>query len=458
MELNTLQPPEDRTLKYVHLQVVQTSPSTIGSDTLCKFVTEASSKLSLESNCAIDVDGGVFGDRVRKKTSPTKTPKPKGTTPKLPTTPVLQTTLTPETTQKPGRTPKPRRTPKPKRIYGHIDSDLHVNDYDAVDQKHFKWMKMGEVWQRAFPHVTRKAKVAVMDSGINWDDRDFDPLFGYLEKQSGGYLKGGWNFFDNSPFLTNKFNHGTQVCKILAAKANNSVSIAGMAQNVTLVPLQVVDDNERAPLSKLVAAIDMAINVRVDIAAISVGFKFSSREAAQRALLLQALHAAQEHNILVVSPAGNDGVDASDVLPCSFGGPRAICVAAMMDWKKLNVLHSKSNFGPKVDIAAFGYRILTGRLTDAPGGRLRSFSGTCASSAFAAGALAILISMGVDSGTAKQLIEESTDEMNYIIPDRYLHRIKGGALNVLQAVERAISWVSSKQRSLHDATGFASVE
>ncbi|KAF4674618.1 hypothetical protein FOL46_004404 [Perkinsus olseni] len=157
---------------------------------LCKFVTEASSKLSLESNCAIDVDRGVFGDRVRKKTTPKKTPKPKGTTP---------------------------RTPKPKRIYGHIDSDLHVNDYDAVDHKHLKWMKMGEVWQRAFPHVTRKAKVAVMDSGIKWADRDFEPLMGYLQKQSGGYLKGGgWNFFDNTPFLTNKLNHGTQVCKILA--------------------------------------------------------------------------------------------------------------------------------------------------------------------------------------------------------------------------------------------------
>ncbi|KAF4674617.1 hypothetical protein FOL46_004403, partial [Perkinsus olseni] len=172
-----------------------------------------------------------------------------------------------------------------------------------------------------------------------------------------------------------------------------------MAQNVTLVPLQVVDDNERAPLSKLIAAIDMAIDVG---------------EAIHWALLLQALHdAAQEHDILLVSPAGNDGVDASDVSPCSFGGPRAICVAAMMDWKKLNVLHPRSNFGPKVDIAAFGYRILSGRLTDAPGGRLRTFSGTCTSSAFAAGALAILISMGVESGKAKQLIEESTDQMNY---------------------------------------------
>ncbi|KAF4697386.1 hypothetical protein FOZ60_007472 [Perkinsus olseni] len=296
---------EIRTLKYVHLQVVQTSPSTIGSDTLCKFVTEASSKLSLESNCAIDVDGGVFW------------------------------------------------RPRPKEDHAKEDAEAQGNDTEA---------------------------------------------------------------------------------------SNNA------------------DDNERAPLSKLVAAIDMAINVRVDIAEISVGFKFSSREAAQRGLLLQALHAAQEHDILLVSPAGNDGKDASDVLPCSLGGPRAICVAAMMDWKKLNVLHPRSNFGPKVDIAAFGYRILTGRLTDAPGGRLRSFSGTCASSAFAAGALAILISMGIDSGKAKQLIEESTDQMNYIIPERYPHRIKGGALDVLKAVESAISWVSSKQRSLHDGTGFASVE
>ncbi|KAF4698804.1 hypothetical protein FOZ62_032348, partial [Perkinsus olseni] len=95
------------TLKYVHSQVVETSSPTIDSDALCNFITMASHKLALQSECAVDAMG---------------------------------------------------------ESYGQVDSDLHVNDPDARYQEHLKWMEMGEVWQLALPHVTRKVKVAVLDS------------------------------------------------------------------------------------------------------------------------------------------------------------------------------------------------------------------------------------------------------------------------------------------------------
>ncbi|KAF4740505.1 hypothetical protein FOZ62_004198 [Perkinsus olseni] len=104
-------------LEYVHSQVVQTLASAIDSDALCKFVTVASSKLSLQSECGEDISGQV-----------------------------------------------------------QFDDDLDVDDPDARYQKHWKWMDMGEVWQLALPHVTREVKLAVLDSGIDWADRDFAPL------------------------------------------------------------------------------------------------------------------------------------------------------------------------------------------------------------------------------------------------------------------------------------------
>ncbi|KAF4719004.1 hypothetical protein FOZ63_010568, partial [Perkinsus olseni] len=149
------------TLGYVHSQVVQTSAVTVDSETLCSFVTMASNQLSLQSECGEDVDGDAFG-------------------------------LT--------------------------DSTLQVNDADARYQKHLEWMKMGEVWRLSSPHVTRTVKVAVTDSGIDWTDPDFAPLKGTLKKKSGGYLEGGWNFFTNSSILTYEDPHGTEVCKVLAAK------------------------------------------------------------------------------------------------------------------------------------------------------------------------------------------------------------------------------------------------
>ncbi|EER18494.1 subtilisin, putative, partial [Perkinsus marinus ATCC 50983] len=173
---------EVTTLVYVHTQLVRTSASSIDSDTLCSFVTEASRKLSLQSRCAADALGEAFEES---------------------------------------------------------GDDLHLNDPDAVYQKHLEWMKMDQVWQLALPHVTRKIKVAVIDSGIDWTDPDLAPLKGTVTKKSGGYNEGGWNFKTNSSTLTFKNTHGTSVSKLLAAKSNNSIGVAGIAPNVTLVPLQI---------------------------------------------------------------------------------------------------------------------------------------------------------------------------------------------------------------------------
>ncbi|KAF4728386.1 hypothetical protein FOZ63_030310 [Perkinsus olseni] len=87
------------TLEYVHSQVVETSTLTIDSDALCNFITAATRKLSLQSDCTVDAKGKAFGQ---------------------------------------------------------VGSDLHVNDPDARYQKHLEWMEMGEVWRLALSHVTRK--------------------------------------------------------------------------------------------------------------------------------------------------------------------------------------------------------------------------------------------------------------------------------------------------------------
>ncbi|KAF4662680.1 hypothetical protein FOZ61_002291 [Perkinsus olseni] len=106
-------------------------------------------------------------------------------------------------------------------------------------------MQMGEVWRLAIQHATRRVKVAVIDTGIDWNDPDFASLRRTLKTKSGGYIPGGWNVFGNSPFMTT--GNCAAICRVLAAKANNSYGFAGVAPNVTLVPIQFVDDNYDAP-------------------------------------------------------------------------------------------------------------------------------------------------------------------------------------------------------------------
>ncbi|KAF4662789.1 hypothetical protein FOZ61_002158 [Perkinsus olseni] len=380
------------TLEYVHSQVVETSSLTIDSDALCHFITMGSYKLPLQSECAVDVEGKIFGQ---------------------------------------------------------VDHDLHVNDPDARYQEHLKWMEMGEVWQLALPHVTRKVKVALLDSGIDWNDPDFAPLKRTLRTKSGRLIDGGWNFVTNSSILTNVCAHGTNVCKILAAKGNNSVGVVGVALNAILQPLQVIDDQGSLLLSRFLEAIDMAIDLEVDIISASLGFELSSHDLAEQHLLWNALHAVEENGIILVSAAGNDFKVASDVYPCWFGGPRGICVAYLFDYMWDNrteaVFNTESNYGDRVDVAAYGTQLVTGRDEY---GHLIKFSGTSAAQPIVAGLAAILLSMGIEPTMVKQLMLTNVDPVGLELPDVFPQHIRGGAINALRLVQHAVSLLPSRSRGL----------
>ncbi|KAF4679323.1 hypothetical protein FOZ63_030618, partial [Perkinsus olseni] len=336
---------EIATLVYVHSQVVRTSASTIDSETLFYFVTSASDKLSLISDCAQDING-ITADG--------------------------------------------------------LDGDLNVNDPGAFFQRHLKWMQMGEVWRLALPHVTRKVKVAVLDSGINWTDPDLAPSKGKLKRQSGGYLEGGWNCFTKISVMTDGFKHGTYTARILAAKANNSV---GMAPNVTLVPLQMLDDAGSGGIAPVLEALNMAIDLKVDFASMSFSIDPDLLGMPQKRLFWNGLRSAQLSGILLVSSAGNLGVRASNHFPCWFGGPNSVCVAALQDGRTQYVLMTDSNWGVRVDVAAYG-RIFAGYNDQ---GHLIHFRKTSAATPIVAGLLAILRSMDFEPGMAKRLMLASVD-------------------------------------------------
>ncbi|EER04178.1 thermitase, putative [Perkinsus marinus ATCC 50983] len=371
---------EITSLEYVHTQVVKTSASSIDSGALCSFVTSASRNLALRSECAIDQYAEIFS--------------------------------IPDSDE--------------------YDKDLHVNDRDARFQSHLKWMKMGEVWQLLLPHVQRAVKVAVIDFGIDWTDPDFAPLKATLKKRSGGVVDGGWNFVTDSSVLTDPIEHGTHICRVLAAKSNNSVGLAGVAPNVTLVPLQIAI-KRRLDLSRVLEAIDMAIDLEVDIVSMSFGFSLDDLTQESRYLLMNALYFLEENDIIFVSAAGNAGIDASEIFPCSYGGPFGICVAFLDDDKKRNVLHEYSNWGDRVDVAAYGTRTLVGRYAN---GALQRSSGSSVAAPLVAGLAAILLSMSMEPIMVKRLILLGVEPVKSDTSQTL--RVGGGAINPLRTVQEAI--------------------
>ncbi|KAF4667262.1 hypothetical protein FOL47_003664 [Perkinsus chesapeaki] len=327
------------------------------------------------------------------------------------------------------------------------DTSLHVNDPDAHYQRHLEWLQMGEVWRISRPYVRRKVKVAVLDSGIDWTDEDFASLKETVKKKSGGYLDGGWNFFTNSPDMTTVNRHGTNVCKILAAKGNNSYGMVGVAPDVTLIPLQVIDYDGTVSFPYFLAAIEMAIDLEVDVVSMSFAFTLSRYNQTEQHLLWNALLTAQQHGILLVSSAGNEMTRASDLYPCWFGGPLGICVAYLEDNRTHNVLRSFSNWGERVDVATYGTNIFTGR--DAAG-ELTYSNGSSYATPIIAGVAAILLSMDVEVKMIKRLMLANVKPVSCLFPHLLPQTIRGGALDPLSTIKHAISLI--KPRSLRSTS------
>jgi hypothetical protein len=118
------------------------------------------------------------------------------------------------------------------------------------------------------------------------------------------------NFILTSP----KEFHGTYVAGILAAANNNSDSIVGVAQNVQITAYSVGNALGKIPSADLSNAIEGALVDNMDLVNISIG------GLSDDPLLTDAIVDAYNSNMIIVTAAGNDGVDLvqSPSYPASY--------------------------------------------------------------------------------------------------------------------------------------------
>ncbi|KAF4672942.1 hypothetical protein FOL47_011212 [Perkinsus chesapeaki] len=313
-----------------------------------------------------------------------------------------------------------------------VRDELHVNDPQAIRQSQLVRMRMGEVWQLLQEYPRREVKVAVLDHGVNFTDPDLAPLRGSSVTSDGKVISGGWNLINDDSVLTPGDGHGQRVSLVLAAKGNNSAGMVGVApDHVQLVSLQVCG-KKGCPVDLLVKAIDMAIDIRVGVISMSLRYFTRDLNSTEFSLLRAVLRRAQEHNVLLVSAAGNENIDAHECYPCAYGGPNAICVAGLSDDVTYN-LSERSNFGDMVDIAAFGELVYVG---EDRFGYPNYQSGTSYAAPMVSAAAAILLSLGAEPSSVKRTLLADADQFE--TAGKPL-RPGGGALNILSSVERVIS-------------------
>jgi len=145
-------------------------------------------------------------------------------------------------------------------------------------------------------------KVAIIDSGIDFIDKvNVSKRINLIPEEEGV-----------NPLCDDTTGHGTLVAGIIAAQQTADSNLIGITDNVELISIKVLDENNQAPLGRLIEAINIAIEHDVDIINISMGTTIYSR------VFENVIKTAQENDILIVASTGNDGEDGNVQYPAAF--------------------------------------------------------------------------------------------------------------------------------------------
>ena len=205
--------------------------------------------------------------------------------------------------------------------------------------------KTAEEWNRTMVNakygdninVADKIKVAILDSGIEYTDR-----LNVVKRKSfiPGEVAGNDLFEDIS-------GHGTSVAGVLAAKGIDGSTLNGINSNVDIYSAKILDEENKAPISRVIAGIYWAIDNNVNIISISFGTKEYSKA------LELAVKEAIDKGILVVAAAGNDNTTVVEY-PAAFNE-----VLAVGGIDSNGNISSQSSKGKEIDVYAPGEKVVS---------------------------------------------------------------------------------------------------
>lgn len=234
-----------------------------------------------------------------------------------------------------------------------------------------------KAWQLTGNKGSRNIKVAVIDTGIDYNHESLKPN-----------MVKGYNFRDNNDDPMDKTSdknpgHGTHCAGIIGASGKVENGTSGIAQDVSLMPVRFLGEDGSGDLMGGVKSIDYAIEQGAQVISASWGAAVARSQATP---LIEAVERADKAGVIFVAAAANDGKnnDSTDMFPANAGFPNTITVAASgpQDEKP-----SWSNFGRKtVHLASPGLKIMS----TLPQQKYGELSGTSMATPLVAGLVAFL--------------------------------------------------------------------
>jgi subtilisin family serine protease len=222
-----------------------------------------------------------------------------------------------------------------------------------------------QVWNQGI--TGSNIKVAVLDTGIDLDHPDLN-----IKRNN------GINLINTRKSFNDDNGHGTHVAGTIAA-LNNDLGVVGVAPDVTLYGVKVLDRKGSGSYAGIAEGIRWAVREQVDIINMSLSGDYPSQT------LHDAVIEAYNAGVIVVCAASNDGhLSIPDVdYPARYN--ETIAVGAT---DSNNLMAYFSSYGPGyyVDIVAPGVDILS----TVPDGGYDAFNGTSMASPHVAGVIALL--------------------------------------------------------------------
>jgi len=301
-----------------------------------------------------------------------------------------------------------------------------------------------EAWQ--FTTGSRSVVVAVIDSGIDFTHPDLaaniwrnprEIASNGVDDDKNGYVDDvhGWDFVDGDNTPQDGFGHGTHVAGIIGAVGNNGIGIAGVAWQVSILPVRFQNNSGVGYTGAAISALRYVNGLaRAGVPIVAVNLSFGGGTSFSQTFQ-DAITTAGSLGITCVVASGNNGADTDIVprYPGSYAGANVITVAAA---DASDLLWSGSNFGrTSVDVAAPGIGILS----TLPGGRYGTMSGTSMAAPHVTGTVALLAARkpGITVGEVRSAILGGVDPL----PSLVGKVASGGRLNAFAALGRVASVV-----------------
>ena len=182
-----------------------------------------------------------------------------------------------------------------------------------------------------------KVKVAVLDSGVSYNE-------GIDVCQRVNLV----NESNINPCFEDATGHGTGIAGMIVGNKEKG-GLDGVSNDIALYSVQVLDQNNVAPVSRIVEGIYWCINNGIDVINLSLGCKYDTE------ILSTAVRDAINAGIILVAAAGNAGEDNGQLeYPAAYN--EVVAVGSSDEHNHVSTFTSGKN---RIDVMALGEKTWT---------------------------------------------------------------------------------------------------